>query len=106
VKVYPKRRFAFVGYRTSEDALSAQSWWNGTWFAGGRLKVEVVDEVSHPYYTHRVGTIMLHRRQMSQLLKEELRPLSREHARFLSTHVYAIRLVHKLTPHSLFFFPF
>ena len=46
VKVYSKRRFAFVGYKTPEDASKAVAWWNGTWFAGARIKWELVDEVS------------------------------------------------------------
>lgn len=49
VKVYSKRRFAFVGYKTPGDAAKAAAWWNGTWFAGARIKCDLVDEVSSTY---------------------------------------------------------
>lgn len=42
-KLVTKRRFAFVGYRTEEDAKRAQQWFDGSFsFGGGKVKVEVV----------------------------------------------------------------
>jgi multiple RNA-binding domain-containing protein 1 len=43
-----KRRFAFVGYKTTEDAQKAKDWFDGTFaLGGGKVKVDFVkDEVS------------------------------------------------------------
>lgn len=47
-KIVSKRRFAFVGYKTEDDAKRAQQWFDGSFsFGGGKVKVEVVrDDVS------------------------------------------------------------
>lgn len=44
-KVVAKRRFAFVGFRTDEDAAKVKEWFNGSFvFGGGKVKVEFVSE--------------------------------------------------------------
>lgn len=47
-KVVPKRRFAFVGYKSNEDAEKVKNWFDGSFvFGGGKVKVEFVrDDVS------------------------------------------------------------
>lgn len=47
VKVVGKRRFAFVGYRSNEEAARVKDWWEGAYLGGSRVRVEEVrDEVS------------------------------------------------------------
>ncbi|KLT45609.1 hypothetical protein CC85DRAFT_306502 [Cutaneotrichosporon oleaginosum] len=42
-KLVPKRRFAFVGYATEEDAKAAKKWFDGSFaFGGGKVKVDFV----------------------------------------------------------------
>lgn len=44
-KVVAKRRFAFVGFRTEEEAAKVKEWFNGSFvFGGGKVKVEFVSE--------------------------------------------------------------
>ncbi|EIW72843.1 hypothetical protein TREMEDRAFT_25743, partial [Tremella mesenterica DSM 1558] len=44
-RVNPKRRFAFAGFKSPEDAAKVQSWFDDTYvFGGGKVKVEVVRE--------------------------------------------------------------
>lgn len=44
-RVVAKRRFAFVGFRTDEDAAKVKEWFNGSFvFGGGKVKVEFVSE--------------------------------------------------------------
>lgn len=44
-KVVAQRRFAFVGFRTDEDAAKVKEWFNGSFvFGGGKVKVEFVSE--------------------------------------------------------------
>ncbi|CED82669.1 RNA-binding protein (RRM superfamily) [Phaffia rhodozyma] len=44
LKLLSRRRFAFVGYRSSDEAQRAVHWWNGAWLEGSRLKAELVDD--------------------------------------------------------------
>lgn len=46
-KLVPKRRFAFVGYSTEDEAKAAKEWFDGSFvFGGGKVKVDFVrDEV-------------------------------------------------------------
>lgn len=46
-KLVQKRRFAFVGYQSEEDAVKAKEWFDGSFvFGGGKVKVDFVrDEV-------------------------------------------------------------
>lgn len=48
LKLVPKRRFGFVGYKDEQLAQKALEWFDGTYaFGGGKVKVELVrDEVS------------------------------------------------------------
>ena len=43
-----KRRFAFVGYKTEDEARKAKEWFDGSYaLGGGKVKVDFVkDEVS------------------------------------------------------------
>lgn len=42
-KLVPKRRFAFVGYATEDDAAVAKKWFDGSFaFGGGKVKVDFV----------------------------------------------------------------
>ncbi|BEI87118.1 hypothetical protein CcaverHIS002_0704640 [Cutaneotrichosporon cavernicola] len=42
-KLVPKRRFAFVGYATEEEATAAKEWFDGSFaFGGGKVKVDFV----------------------------------------------------------------
>jgi len=36
------RRFAFVGFKTEEQALAAQKWWNNTFWGSQKIFVEIV----------------------------------------------------------------
>lgn len=47
-KLVPKRRFAFVGYKSADEAERVKDWFDGSFvFGGGKVKVEIVkDEVS------------------------------------------------------------
>lgn len=53
VRVVKKRRFAFVGYKTDEEAKKAQAYFDGTFALGaGKVKVDFVsDEVSRAVNT-------------------------------------------------------
>ncbi|KAK6907587.1 multiple RNA-binding domain-containing protein 1 [Kwoniella mangroviensis CBS 8507] len=43
LKLVPKRRFAFVGYKTAEEAQKVKDWFDGTFeFGGGKVKVDFV----------------------------------------------------------------
>lgn len=45
-KLVAKRRFAFVGYKTAEDAQKVKEWFNGTYIGTTKIAVEDVrDEV-------------------------------------------------------------
>jgi hypothetical protein len=46
-KLVPKRRFAFVGYKTDDEARRVKEWFDGSFsFGGGKVQVEFVrDEV-------------------------------------------------------------
>ena len=48
VRLVKKRRFAFVGYKTPDEARRAKEWFDGTFsLGGGKVKVDFVgDEVS------------------------------------------------------------
>jgi multiple RNA-binding domain-containing protein 1 len=39
------RGFAFVGYRTEEEAEKAKEWFHNTWLEGRRVKVALVDVI-------------------------------------------------------------
>jgi multiple RNA-binding domain-containing protein 1 len=42
-KLVPKRRFAFVGYASEDDAAAAKKWFDGSFaFGGGKVKVDFV----------------------------------------------------------------
>lgn len=51
-KLVAKRRFAFVGYKTEEEAKKVRDWFDGSFeFGNVKVKVELVnDEVSVPTY--------------------------------------------------------
>lgn len=53
VRVVKKRRFAFVGYKTDEEAKKAQAYFDGTFaLGGGKVKVDFVsDEVGRTVHT-------------------------------------------------------
>ncbi|KZT58178.1 RNA-binding domain-containing protein [Calocera cornea HHB12733] len=42
------RKFAFVGYKTHEEAERAKAWWDRTYIDGSRINVEVVEEKHEP----------------------------------------------------------
>nr|XP_018264963.1 multiple RNA-binding domain-containing protein 1 [Kwoniella dejecticola CBS 10117]OBR87121.1 multiple RNA-binding domain-containing protein 1 [Kwoniella dejecticola CBS 10117] len=43
LKLVPKRRFAFVGYKDAEEAQKVKEWFDGTFeFGGGKVKVDFV----------------------------------------------------------------
>ncbi|WWC68401.1 uncharacterized protein I206_102327 [Kwoniella pini CBS 10737] len=43
LKLVPKRRFAFVGYKDAEEAQKVKDWFDGTFeFGGGKIKVDFV----------------------------------------------------------------
>ena len=44
LKLYSGRHFAFVGYRTVDEAVRCKKWWDGAYLAGGRIKVEFVQD--------------------------------------------------------------
>lgn len=48
LKLVPKRRFAFVGYKNEDEAKKVKDWFDGSFsFGGGKAKVDFVrDEVS------------------------------------------------------------
>jgi multiple RNA-binding domain-containing protein 1 len=47
IKVVAKRRFAFVGYKSAEEARKVKEWWEGAYLGGSKVRVEEVrDEVS------------------------------------------------------------
>lgn len=44
LKLYSSRHFAFVGYKTSEEAERCRKWWDGAYLEGTRIKVEFVQD--------------------------------------------------------------
>lgn len=43
IKLVPKRRFAFVGYASEDEATKAKEWFDGSFaFGGGKIKVDFV----------------------------------------------------------------
>jgi multiple RNA-binding domain-containing protein 1 len=48
-KLVPKRRFAFVGYKSAEEAQKVKDWFDGSFeFGGGKVRVEIVKEEVGP----------------------------------------------------------
>lgn len=56
VKLVSKRRFAFVGYKTDDEARRAKEWFDGTFLGSGKIKVDFVDDDVSPYVFSKVGT--------------------------------------------------
>jgi multiple RNA-binding domain-containing protein 1 len=48
VKLVSKRRFAFVGYKTEDEARQAKEWFDGTFLGSGKIKVDFVDDEVSP----------------------------------------------------------
>lgn len=57
-KLVPKRRFAFVGYASEDEAKKAKEWFDGSFvFGGGKVKVDFVrDEPLAPKPAKRART--------------------------------------------------
>lgn len=57
-KLVPKRRFAFVGYASEDEAAKAKEWFDGSFaFGGGKVKVDFVrDEPLAPKPAKRART--------------------------------------------------
>jgi multiple RNA-binding domain-containing protein 1 len=44
LKLVSKRRFAFVGYKTDEEAIRVKGWFDGTFVGSGKIQVDFVDD--------------------------------------------------------------
>jgi multiple RNA-binding domain-containing protein 1 len=44
LKLVPKRRFAFVGYKDEKDAQQVKEWFDGSFWGGVKIKVDFVKE--------------------------------------------------------------
>ena len=59
LKIVPKRRFAFVGYKSEDEAKRVKDWFDGSFgFGAGKVKVDFVrDQVCRHLQSIPVGRL-------------------------------------------------
>jgi len=55
LKLLQKRRIAFVGYKSEDEALKVKDWFDGSFaLGGGRVKVDIVRDEVRRFYTRDI----------------------------------------------------